>query len=130
MLDKSNRLYAELLEQFQQLKDEVEHRREVSGRKLILAAQPGFFVSEEAEQQPQPPARKDSMEGKDEAHVMNAYLKRSMLQFFLQDEPNREAMIPMILELVGCNEHQIATAQRQWARSHQFFSKGLFGFGK
>jgi soluble P-type ATPase len=129
MLEKSNRLYADLVEQNRQLKDEIEHRGEVSARKFVRAAQPEFFVGEE-EQPPQRSARKDSREGRDETHVMNAYLKRSMLQFFLQDEPKREAMIPMILELVGCNEHQIATAQRQWARSHQFFSRGLFGFGK
>jgi chromosome segregation ATPase len=130
MLEKSNRLYADLLEENQQLKDELEHRGEVSARKFVLAAQPEFFVGEQVEQPRRHPARKEPREGRDRIHVMNAYLKRSMLQFFLQDEPKREAMIPMILELVGCNEHQIATAQRQWARSHQFFSRGLFGLGK
>jgi hypothetical protein len=66
----------------------------------------------------------------DEPHVMDAYLKRVMLQFFLQDEAKREAMIPIVLELVGCNEHQITTAQRQWARSQSFLARPFFGFGK
>ena len=64
-----------------------------------------------------------------EVNTMNTYLKRSLLQFFLQDDNKRETMIPMILELVGCNPQQISTAQRQWKRSKQLFAKTSGWFG-
>jgi hypothetical protein len=61
--------------------------------------------------------------------MINKYLKTTLIQFFGQDAANRSQMLPLILELVGCNRQQIRAAQRQWERSNQLISKtaGFFG---
>jgi hypothetical protein len=58
-----------------------------------------------------------------------AYLKSTLVQFFGRDAGTRDGLIPLILELVGCNEQQIQTAQRHWQRSNQLIHKttGFFG---
>jgi hypothetical protein len=48
--------------------------------------------------------------------MMRVYLKRVLLQFFLQDASKRAPLIPVILNLVGCNEKQISTVQRVWLK--------------
>jgi hypothetical protein len=88
----------------------------------LLAIAPQASLSLAPTQRPSPP--------RDDAQTLRAYLKRTLLQFFLQDDSKREAMIPLLLELVGSNEKQIATVKRQWQRSRAFVTTSLFGFGK
>ena len=53
------------------------------------------------------------------------YLKRTILQFFLQDDQMKGELIPLIMELLGCSNEQKIFAQRLWQRTHQQI--GLFG---
>jgi len=46
--------------------------------------------------------------------VPPSYLKKTILQFFLQDDTEREPLIPVILSIVGCDEKQITMAKRKW----------------
>ena len=57
--------------------------------------------------------------GRSVAHIL--------LQFFLlPDDSTRKSMIPILLELVGCDSNQIELAKRQWENSHQFFHQTFF----
>ncbi|KAH0794689.1 viral A-type inclusion protein [Histomonas meleagridis] len=141
MLKKSNQLYAELLEKSILLQQELNNSNIENKNKekhYKIQTQQMFYIDNKIKKN-----ENDENELKKENGVnhrnrdaendstMRMYLRRSMLQFFLQDDAKKEAMIPMILELVGCTQQQIATAQRQWARSHQLFAKtSFFGFGK
>jgi chromosome segregation ATPase len=123
MIEKSNRLYAEMVARNQVLEGELERQKQKTNDFTFAVQQPVFISPAAASPGPGGPVHDDS-------HVMNAYLKRVMLQFFLQDETKRDSLIPMILKLVGCTDQQIATAQRQWARSRTFLPASLFGMGK
>ena len=148
LVEKSNKLYAELLEKNQNLAHQIEILKrpdQITKEKLeientsccisIMQFDPegnsnNDKVDSKELQNQQNNDKNAAISGPFVDPTMNSYLKRTLLQFFLQDGAKRDEMIPMILELVGCNEQQIATVQRQWARQHQFFSKGgFFGFG-
>ena len=144
MLETSSRLYAELSEEHQALKLKLQEATKPNRkpftiiRQSCLSIEPSQTeaadVPRETAPQPHSPNPEapspEAPKPESENMLLNAYLKRTLLQFFLQDDSKRDAMIPMILELVGCNEQQITTAQRQWARSRQFFKTGIFGWGK
>ena len=55
-----------------------------------------------------------------------SYLKKSLLQFFLQDEQSQKLMIPIILSLVGCDEDQKQAAVRQWIENRQLINRTHF----
>ena len=133
MLETSSRLYAELSAEHQTLKSKLETLSKSKERSFSIHVHKNLFIAPEnkvpVETPTQPPVE-ERPNPENENVILNAYLRRTVLQFFLQDDSKRDAMIPMILELVGCNEQQITTAQRQWARSRQFFKTGLFGWGK
>lgn len=59
----------------------------------------------------------------------DSYLKGILLQFFSVDlDSERLLMIPIILELVGCNKEQIAVVTQQYERKKNLLSRnGLFG---
>ena len=59
-------------------------------------------------------------------NVTISYLRKSLLQFFLQDESEQKMMLPIILSLVGCDEEQKQTAVRKWIESHQLINKTRF----
>ena len=63
-----------------------------------------------------------------DSNVHSKYLKKVMLQFFLQDGSTREALVPVLLSLVGCDEKLIQQAQRNWASSNQIISRSFFKF--
>jgi len=56
------------------------------------------------------------------------YLRRVLLQFFMQEGTTRESLIPIILRIVQCDEKQITAAQRRWADSTQIISQALSVF--
>jgi chromosome segregation ATPase len=128
MLDKSNRLYAALLKQNQAL---IAEQSRTEPRPLMLSELAQFSI--------QPDIRATLFgalpklgknKGKpDEKRITDAYLKRVLLQFFLQDDTTRDQLIPLILELAGCSEQHILAAQRQWQRSIHATPKssGFFG---
>ena len=53
--------------------------------------------------------------------TLKLYLKRSLLQFFMQDEAKRAGLVPVILEIAGCSESEIQVAQRLWQKRNSFY---------
>ena len=83
-----------------------------------------FEVLEMTEQELEERRRMEENERDNEKmKVMNAYLRRVLLQFFLQGESTRDSLVPLILGIVGCTDSQIAAAQRQWEKSNQLIQK-------
>jgi chromosome segregation ATPase len=110
MLEKSTRLYSELLE----------HRESAAqaARAFRLSLDKTLVIETGAPAAP-----------RDGALMLNAYLKSTLIQFFGQDAVNRSALIPLILELVGCTPQQVRAAQRQWERSNHLINKTVGFFG-
>jgi chromosome segregation ATPase len=127
MLDKSHRLYASLLAQNQALMAEQARRTSTEVELVlesdVIASLPPEFRSKTGIKGP------PGKGAPDEKKITDTYLKRVLLQFFLQDDATREELIPLILELVGCTEQHILAAQRQWQRSVHASPKtsGFFG---
>ena len=53
--------------------------------------------------------------------TLKLYLKRSLLQFFMQEESKRAGLVPVILEIAGCTEKEISIAQRMWQKRNSFY---------
>jgi chromosome segregation ATPase len=113
MLDRSNRLYAQLREKY----DDLE--RFSNGRPILSLGETVDF------ELALPSFKKGAREKTELAQ--SAYLRRLLLQFFSEGQGNRATLIPVILKLVGCEEAQVCAALRQWERGNQLFS-GLFGW--
>ena len=116
MLEKSNRLYTTLLEQNQQLLSEQEHFHKKKNNTLSflkLEEIDIFPIIKEKETKP----KKTSKDNDEDSKIINKYLRRVLLQFFLQDDSKKDQLIPLILELAGCTDQQISTAIRQWQRT-------------
>lgn len=62
--------------------------------------------------------------------VLIASLRQTLLQFFLKDEASQISLVPVILELVGCNQQQIDTVMLKIQSSQHFVNRtgGFFGF--
>ena len=58
------------------------------------------------------------------------YLRKVLLEFFIQDGSTRKQLIPVILNLVQCDEKQVNQAVRYWADSNQIISHALALFRK
>ena len=114
MLEKSNTLYAQVLS----------HNRELLARidktmKCNICRVDSFTMKPQDEVQ----QRQLKEKKRDEVVLVGTYLKSTLIQFFAQDAKSRGDLIPLILELVGCNEQQINAAKRQWERSNQLIQK-------
>jgi hypothetical protein len=59
---------------------------------------------------------------------MTPYLKKVCLQFFIQDAPTRNSLIPVILKLINCSDEEIQIALRKWTDSQQLLSRGFWPF--
>jgi chromosome segregation ATPase len=118
MLEKSNLLYSQLMDGNRVTAVRV-------AREFHLSLMEPLMIEPHSEMQ-----QREKHQKKHEQVVMiNAYLKSTLIQFFGQDAASRSALIPLILELVGCTEQQIRAAQRQWERSNHLINKtaGFFG---
>lgn len=47
------------------------------------------------------------------------YIQKLMLHFFNQDDKQRELLVPVILEVLGCDKLQIQKAQKSWKNSNK-----------
>lgn len=122
MLEKSHTLYSQLSSENKELRERLSRRN--SSRTLKMQSCTNVTVEPTRDAQ----IRENKEKKRDEVLLVNTYLKSSLIQFFAQDSQGRANLIPLILELVGCNEQQIRAARRQWARSNQFIQKaGIFG---
>jgi hypothetical protein len=70
---------------------------------------------------------KESQPGK-EATMESPYLKKVLLQFFLQDPSARDSLVAVILRLVGCTEEEVQVAHRKWNESNQLVSRSFLPF--
>jgi chromosome segregation ATPase len=124
LLEKSNEVYAALRE---------EHRRLIDNQQFDLRRfSRQYCVIFEREQGEHLNRKRMSTAAQKEAKLVKAaYLRRVVLQFFSQEmESERETMVPLILELVGCTQEQISVVVRHHSRKQQLIAKtsGLFGF--
>jgi vacuolar-type H+-ATPase subunit I/STV1 len=62
--------------------------------------------------------------------VFPDYIRKVLLQFFIQDGSTRDALIPVILAIVQCDQKQIGQAMRCWTGSNQIISHAFSFFGK
>jgi hypothetical protein len=117
MIERSNHLYIQLKDEYESLKQRM--RR--SAPLCTFARQPVFdyFHARKARQKKRPVGDVEMAQG--------AYLRRVLLQFFTEDARNRASLIPVILQLVGCDGEQVSAALRQWERGSGLLS-GFFGF--
>ena len=56
-------------------------------------------------------------------------LRKTLLQFFLTDEENQENLIPVVLEIVGCNKEQIEGALTNYKRHQHLINRAGSFFG-
>ena len=137
MLEKNSNLYINLDEELKRTKNENEMmtknrlallRKNLKVIKVVdqVDIKPTFVKKREDNDDSQK-AEADQNEKK---IMKEKYLKSTLIQFFVVDSDKRSTLIPIILDLVGCNEQQIQVAQRQWDRSNQLIQKttGFFGF--
>jgi chromosome segregation ATPase len=61
-------------------------------------------------------------------NFQSPYLKKVLLQFFLQEASARDALIPVLLKLVECSDEEIQVALRKWNESFQMFSRSFWSF--
>ena len=151
MIDKSNRLYAQLLEENQNLQKqlsetkhfhkgiyktfsyEIGYKEDSSNRGMSsITPQNSSTDFNEKSFQPAPSHKSLSPNVQKEAKlVKSAYLRRVLLQFFANEvDDERAEMIPIILELVGCTKDQTSAVMRQWERNQHLIARtaGFFGF--
>ena len=114
MLEKSNTLYAQVMSQNRELLARIDKTM-----KCNICRVDSFSMKPQDEVQ----QRQLKEKKRDEVVLVGTYLKSTLIQFFAQDAKSRGDLIPLILELVGCNEQQINAARRQWERSNQLIQK-------
>ena len=80
------------------------------------------------------PFREDGIEYNNHSHyddnysnnnISLSYIQKLMIQFFNQDNDQRELLVPVILKILGCDQLQIQQAQNSWKNS---FKKRGFGW--
>lgn len=79
------------------------------------------------------PSEKEKMKKiKHTYRALIASLRQTLLQFFLKDEASQISLVPVILELVGCNKQQIDTVMLRIQSSQHFVNRtgGFFGLFK
>lgn len=127
MLEASRRLYSELQEKYRNIKRQNRHQQRLQFETCQV-----FDVAESLETRRK--LKRMTNNAKREAKlVKSAYLRRVLLQYFSQEEDSdRNMMIPMILELVGCTREQTSMVMRQLERNQQLITRtaGFFGLLK
>ena len=126
MLETSSRLFSELQEKHRHLKRQMQHPQ------CHIESFPVFECLEHPDTKRKLKRMTDNAK-KEARLVKSAYLRRVLLQYFSQEEDSdRNMMIPMILELVGCTKEQISMVMRQIERNQQLIARtaGFFGLLK
>jgi chromosome segregation ATPase len=60
--------------------------------------------------------------------VQLPYLKKVLLQFFIQESSARASLIPVMLKLVSCSDAEVQVALRKWNESLQLVSRSFWIF--
>ncbi|OHT05981.1 hypothetical protein TRFO_26038 [Tritrichomonas foetus] len=122
----------ELQEKIKEMKETLHNvnNREKERKLAIL----GYFKAQNNQLKNENLKMKEKLNQRSSQHqetiVFKQYMKKVLMQFFIQDDSKRTELIPVLLQMCGANEHEIQTSKCQWERSLQFISKaaGLFGF--
>jgi chromosome segregation ATPase len=136
MIQELQRANAELESRNRKMQEMLEKSHEVYARLLAehqgMAAERTFCCSVVFDRNENGKAQSRRMSGTAEREaklVRAAYLRRVLLQFFSQEmESERNTLVPLILELVGCTKEQISVVIRHYSRSEHLIAKtsGLF----
>ncbi|OHT01736.1 hypothetical protein TRFO_31349 [Tritrichomonas foetus] len=122
MLDKSNKLYTQLSEKYQILLDSIKKDKKLTINQNLLfeihsiknsSNSCSNSKSRDQNHKKSKHEKNHSLYNETETTIMS--LRKTLLQFFLTEEENQENLIPVILEIVGCNQDQIRGA----IRNHQ-----------
>lgn len=171
MIEKSNLLYADAVEQIRKLKEKCSSKKDSKQLKISLTfsiqsnsqsnkiAQPKQITdnssinsnNDDDEDVPTPltkagsklnsPTKGDLSTPSDKIkmkkikhtyRVLIASLRQTLLQFFLKDEASQISLVPVILELVGCNQQQVDAVMLRIQSNQHFVNRtggffGLFG---
>lgn len=129
MLEKSNKLYTQLNEKYISLQQSIKNR---ANTKLSINPNLLFEVLTSTNIHKPNSIKKKSKKGLNDESAIMISLRKTLLQFFLTDEENQENLIPVILDIVGCNKEQIEGAMTNYKRHQHLINKagsffGLFG---
>lgn len=145
MLEKSNTLYAELQSKYQKLSMDFEEEKKKNLRvgkpqkvivlnddyRITLNDDGTYVVNKKVKDLPSGievyDFRKNNKKQQAEQNFLKGYLKRVVLEFFINDISTQQKLIPVILQLLDCPEEQILAAQRSYVEGHQIISKSVFG---
>ena len=117
MMEKSNRLYTMLLDEHQALVKEHESMKPKYVHRDMV-----FVTGIESTTIKAAPIKMIEKTN-DTNDVTIAYLRRTLLQFFTEEQNDRNSMIPLILDLVGCTKEQILVATKEYQKSQQLISR-------
>lgn len=124
MLEKSNQLYSQLLEEHQSLQAKMKEA-DLQGKFKKIQLKLSLNTFEVKETTTTTVSGDNSrVKNLDDGHdVMNAYLRRVLLQFFMQDDSKRLDLIRIILSTVNCTEAQIQAAEKEWDRQNPIIER-------
>ena len=127
MLERSNRLYSQLDERYQELEKSLQ-------QKHFYAIVEETFCFEIKEQMNSAPKKKEKSPKnmKIEYEAVIASLRKTLLQYFLCTDSNQVDLVPVILEIVGCTQEQVGAVTRSMESRKHLINKtggffGLFG---
>ncbi|EAY04273.1 hypothetical protein TVAG_390430 [Trichomonas vaginalis G3] len=125
MFEKSNRIYSQLDEKYQNLLKSMNQKKFYSIIEESLVVEvPDVTTMERKATKKDPKPKSQKMSG---AEALIASLRKTILQYFLCKDDSQADLVPVILEIVGCTPEQIATVERnQEARRHLINKTGAF----
>lgn len=127
MLEKSNKLYTQLNEKYISLQHSIANHKNTNlsiNHNLlfeIMTSPKNLHISNSLK-------KKSNKVLNNESTVIIS-LRKTLLQFFLTNEENQENLIPVILEIVGCNKEQIEGATTNYRRHQHLINKAGSFFG-
>lgn len=119
MLEKSNRMYTQLNERYLSLQHSISNKK---GIQLSVSQNLLFEVMSKN-------GKKKAKKVASNESAVIVSLRKTLLQFFLTDEENQENLIPVVLEIVGCNKEQIEGALTNYKRHQHLINRAGSFFG-
>ena len=119
LLEKSNMLYYQLNEKYLALKESTRKDKKLTAQTTLL-----FEVLTKGKIKKQ-----QNKKGVNTESAIVVSLRKTLLQYFLTELENQESLIPVILEIVGCNKDQIEGAVRNHKINHHIINRAGSFFG-
>lgn len=121
MLEKSNKYYTQLNEKYLSLKETLSQQKH---NDLVIQQNLHFEILSTKSTGTKKKKSAASMDP-----IIITSLRKTLLQFFLTDEDNQINLIPVILEIVGCNQEQINGALVNYQRHQHLINRAGSFFG-